>query len=249
MLGTYTLSPGPGDTTKVEYTFETLPALLSDRLMEVLGGRRWTRRQATRALRRLRTILEENRGRGRGPPLPRVELDSRPPMTRPRTARRVTLLVASALAATALAACGHKQANPTTADTEGSYVRAGDVTYQVQLSRQLNPYATEDHSYFAGDLGHRGATRPAVVRDLPVGQERDQARPHHERLDRHRRYPGQQVLPGAAQLVDQPVRVDRADAAPARYRAGARQHRDRSGPPRAASCCSSSTTRSTQTGR
>src|SRR5947209_16864440 len=71
-------------------------------------------------------------------------------MTARSTARRAALLAASALAATALAACGHKQANPTTADTEGQYVRAGDVTYQVQLSRQLNPYSTEDRSYFAG---------------------------------------------------------------------------------------------------
>ena len=65
MLGTYTLSPGPGGTTKVEYTLETEPALMSDRLMELFGGRRWSRRQAAKAMRRLRTILEEDRGRGR----------------------------------------------------------------------------------------------------------------------------------------------------------------------------------------
>ncbi len=65
MLGTYTLSPGPGDTTKVEYTLETLPVMPSDKLMEALGGRAWTRRQAAKAMRRLRTILEEGRGRGR----------------------------------------------------------------------------------------------------------------------------------------------------------------------------------------
>jgi uncharacterized protein YndB with AHSA1/START domain len=64
MLGTYTLSPGPSGTTKVEYSLETLPALASDRVLEAIGGRAWTRRQAARALRRLRTILEENRDRG-----------------------------------------------------------------------------------------------------------------------------------------------------------------------------------------
>jgi uncharacterized protein YndB with AHSA1/START domain len=64
MLGTYTLSPGPGDTTKVQYTLETRPAQISDRLMELLGGRSWNRRQAAKAMRRLRSILEENRGRG-----------------------------------------------------------------------------------------------------------------------------------------------------------------------------------------
>jgi uncharacterized protein YndB with AHSA1/START domain len=65
MLGTYTLSPGPSGTTKVEYTLETEPPMLSDRMLEALGGRRWSRRQAARAMRRLRTILEEDRGRGR----------------------------------------------------------------------------------------------------------------------------------------------------------------------------------------
>jgi uncharacterized protein YndB with AHSA1/START domain len=65
MLGTYTLSPGPSGTTKVEYTLETLPVMLSDRLMEALGGRAWSRRQAAKAMRRLRSILEDGRGRGR----------------------------------------------------------------------------------------------------------------------------------------------------------------------------------------
>jgi hypothetical protein len=65
MLGTYTLSPGAGDSTKVEYTLETLPVMLSDKLMDAFGGRAWTRRQAAKAMRRLRTILEEGRDRGR----------------------------------------------------------------------------------------------------------------------------------------------------------------------------------------
>jgi uncharacterized protein YndB with AHSA1/START domain len=65
MLGTYTLSPGPAGSTRVEYTLETVPALLSDRLMEALGVGRWTRRQTGKAMRRLRDILEEGRGRGK----------------------------------------------------------------------------------------------------------------------------------------------------------------------------------------
>jgi uncharacterized protein YndB with AHSA1/START domain len=65
MLGTYTLTPGPGGTTKVEYEFETVPVMLSDKLMEAFGGRSWTRRKSAKAMRRLRSILEEGRGRGR----------------------------------------------------------------------------------------------------------------------------------------------------------------------------------------
>jgi uncharacterized protein YndB with AHSA1/START domain len=65
MVGTYTLTPGAGDSTKVEYTLETLPVFPSDRLLDAMGGRAWARRKAAKAMRRLRTILEEGRGRGR----------------------------------------------------------------------------------------------------------------------------------------------------------------------------------------
>ena len=42
MLGVYEVSRGPGGTSKVTYTFETVPVMPSDRLMEMLGGRAWT---------------------------------------------------------------------------------------------------------------------------------------------------------------------------------------------------------------
>jgi uncharacterized protein YndB with AHSA1/START domain len=67
ILATYTLVEGPGDTTRVDFTLETEPALLSDRLLESMGGRSWLKRKASKALRRLRTILEEGRDRGRRP--------------------------------------------------------------------------------------------------------------------------------------------------------------------------------------
>ncbi len=65
MVGTYTLSPGPSGSTNVEYTLETETKLLSDKLHEAIGGRGWTKRQAAKAMRRLRSILEEGRSRGR----------------------------------------------------------------------------------------------------------------------------------------------------------------------------------------
>ena len=67
ILAVYTLVEGPSDTTRVEFTLETEPALLSDRLVEALGGRSWLKRKANRAMRRLRTIFEEGRDRGRRP--------------------------------------------------------------------------------------------------------------------------------------------------------------------------------------
>jgi uncharacterized protein YndB with AHSA1/START domain len=67
IVATYTLQPASGNSTRVELTFETEPALLSDRLMEALGARSWMRRKSARAMRRLTTILEEGRDRGRRP--------------------------------------------------------------------------------------------------------------------------------------------------------------------------------------
>jgi uncharacterized protein YndB with AHSA1/START domain len=64
-LGTYELEPGAGNTTRVSFTIETQPAMLSDRILESLGARGWFKRQNRKAMRRLRTILEEGRGRGR----------------------------------------------------------------------------------------------------------------------------------------------------------------------------------------
>lgn len=64
-MGTWTLQDAPGGMTRVQYDYETMPALPSDRLMELVGGRGWWRRKLSRSLRRLQAILEEDRDRGR----------------------------------------------------------------------------------------------------------------------------------------------------------------------------------------
>jgi len=64
MRGVYELVPEGPDRTQVRFTFETQPKLLSDRLQESLGGARWLRRKNGKAMRRLRSILEQGRGRG-----------------------------------------------------------------------------------------------------------------------------------------------------------------------------------------
>ena len=63
-VGTYTLSPGPSGTTRVQFTYETEPSQISDKLMENFGGRSWARRKAAKSMRRLRAILEDGRERG-----------------------------------------------------------------------------------------------------------------------------------------------------------------------------------------
>ena len=64
-LGVFELSPATAGTTRVRFTFETVPATFSDRLLERLGTRSWIKRKNARALRRLRSILERGEDRGR----------------------------------------------------------------------------------------------------------------------------------------------------------------------------------------
>lgn len=61
-VGTWTLADAPGGMTRVQYRFETETKMLSDRLRESRG---WWKRKTAKALRRLQSILEEGRDRGR----------------------------------------------------------------------------------------------------------------------------------------------------------------------------------------
>jgi hypothetical protein len=53
-------------------------------------------------------------------------------------------------AALAVGACGNKHDVVHHGETEGIYVDVGDLKYQVQISRQLNPADVEDKAYLAG---------------------------------------------------------------------------------------------------
>jgi hypothetical protein len=61
--------------------------------------------------------------------------------------RKLVLLV---FVAAFVAGCGDKEAIVTKAETEGVYVDVGGLTYQVQLSRFLNPGDVEDRQYLQG---------------------------------------------------------------------------------------------------
>ncbi len=60
---TWTLTP-TGGGTRVEYSTEIEPALITDKIMESFGLRRWFRRGGRKALQRLQSILEEDHDRG-----------------------------------------------------------------------------------------------------------------------------------------------------------------------------------------
>jgi hypothetical protein len=63
-LTIWQLEPEGPQGTRVTLTYETQPGILSDRINEALGGRRFWRRRLRKSLRRLARILEEDRGRG-----------------------------------------------------------------------------------------------------------------------------------------------------------------------------------------
>jgi len=63
--------------------------------------------------------------------------------------RRLWILACALGVALGIAACG-QTSQPPSALNDGVYVDAGPITYQLQVSRELNPYATEDRQYLAG---------------------------------------------------------------------------------------------------
>jgi hypothetical protein len=65
------------------------------------------------------------------------------------SARRVWILVCALALAIGLAACG-QESRPSSSENDGVYVDAGPITYQLQVSRQLNQYAVEDRQYLTG---------------------------------------------------------------------------------------------------
>jgi hypothetical protein len=67
--------------------------------------------------------------------------------------RRPAAVIAALLASGGLAACGNhadENARVVRADNEGIYLSLGELKYQVQISRQLNPYDIQDKYYLRG---------------------------------------------------------------------------------------------------
>jgi hypothetical protein len=64
--------------------------------------------------------------------------------------RRLALGLLAVAAVLVLAACGNKPKISTVGETEGTYLNVGPLSYQVQISRQLNPDDIEDRTYLQG---------------------------------------------------------------------------------------------------
>jgi hypothetical protein len=72
--------------------------------------------------------------------------------------RPLVLLLLTAVLALGVSACGNEaqedetfqSENAQVAETEGIYLELGEVKYQVQISRQMNPLLDADRDYFEG---------------------------------------------------------------------------------------------------
>jgi hypothetical protein len=77
--------------------------------------------------------------------------------------RRLSLLACALVVALAVAACGSSSVKQATTQpaplsghevgneiNDGSYIQAGPITYQLQISRELNPYSVQDKPYVQG---------------------------------------------------------------------------------------------------
>ena len=75
--------------------------------------------------------------------------------------KRLGMLVGGAICAAAISACGAGE-HATYADNLGpGYVQVGQLYYQVQISRELNPWSDEDRFYLQG-FTHSQLTLPAA---------------------------------------------------------------------------------------
>ena len=64
--------------------------------------------------------------------------------------RRLLALTLFATALAGLAACGDKEATVSQGESEAIFVTLGELQYQVQMSRQLNPADSGDSDLLAG---------------------------------------------------------------------------------------------------
>lgn len=79
-------------------------------------------------------------------------------------ARRLAALAGLVVLVVAVTGCG-RPSHPTVADAnnDGVYIDAGPITYQLQVSRELNPYSPEDSEYVTGLPRGTAALKPNEI--------------------------------------------------------------------------------------
>ena len=136
--------------------------------MEAFGRRGWFKRRRGKALRRLQSILEEDRDRGA-----RATVGGLCRLRAPMTPPPRIVLAARARRGARRRRLRQQGGDVTSAETEGVYIDVGDLKYQVQISRYLNP---------ARRRGPRVPARPAGRDAQPPGR-RDLVRRLHARQE------------------------------------------------------------------
>ena len=197
--------------------------MLSDRILETLGARGWIKRKNRKALRRLRSILEEDRDRGAratiagGPRKPasgfRFRIAATPMLESAPDARRLTSRCRRRRR-WAVGACGNKRTWSPAARPRASTSTSASLKYQVQISRQLNPADVEDRAYLAASPSPRTRVleaRRGVVRGLhpraELRRRRDaQAADEFEIEDTHRQTEFEPIELDAGQPARLPAR-------------------------------------------
>jgi hypothetical protein len=76
---------------------------------------------------------------------------------------RVLTVALLAAVASLLTACGSHHSNLADANNSGAYVKAGPVTYQLEVSRELNRYGSEDSGYLSGLPKREAALAPDQI--------------------------------------------------------------------------------------
>ena len=98
--------------------------------------------------------------------------------------RRLSLaLIVPALALSGCGTFGEKEAIVKLAETEGIYVDVGELDYQVQISRQLNPSVEPDRGYLAGMPDYVSPLTKDEVWFLVSMRVQNQTKEPHESAD------------------------------------------------------------------
>lgn len=95
---------------------------------------------------------------------------------------RIAVLALAALAALAATGCGNKQTTAILGETEGIYVGVDGLTYQIQISRILNPASPEDQAYVRGVSEEPAADEVWFGIFMRVENEGDEELPAAERF-------------------------------------------------------------------
>ena len=153
----------------------------------------------------------------RGGPRARRARDDRRrgPKAGNRSARRVItrrrdaplLLLVIAVAALGVSACGDKQETITAGESEAAYVTLGDLQYQVQISRQMNPRNVGDRAYWS-------ASRPRTAASARMRSGSASGFARSTRAARRRRAPTSSRSSTRAAREFEPIPLAKVNASP-----------------------------------